>query len=244
MKRQYHLRAFAGSCTTALCAGVMFFTTSPWLLASTQPKESSQQLRADYIARLQQQMGAADQGATLGSLYLPNGALTDMVADYKARRIDDIVTLVVTENTSAQSTGDANTQRTTATSAAITSLPGKLKTGGVNPLFGSNSANQIKAQGETSKGFTVSSTLSARVIALLANGNLVVEAEHKVQINSQHDTMIIRGVLRPGDIGPNNTALSTSLANLELELKGKGIVSDPLYRQNPVIRGLLWLFGM
>jgi len=211
--------------------------------ADTKPKPDSQQLRADYISRMERQMPSTQEAGTLGSLYLPNGALTDMVADYKARRVDDVVTLVVFENTTAQSTGDVNTQRATTTSAAITALPGKLKTGGVNPLFGSNSSQQLTGKGETSAGSNVTTTLSARVIALLANGNMVVEAERKVDINSQHETMVVRGVLRPGDVGPNNTAPSTALANLEIELKGKGVVSDSIRRPNPIMRTLLWLVG-
>ena len=192
---------------------------------------------------MQQQMPPTQEAGTLGSLYLPNGAFTDMVADYKARRVDDVVTLVVFENTTAQSTGDVATSRATTTSAAITALPGKLKTSGVSPLFGANSSNQLTGKGETSAGSNITTTLAARVIALLPNGDMVVEAERRVDINSQHETMVVRGVLRPGDVGPNNTAPSTALANLEIELKGKGVVSDSIVRPNPIIRSLFWLLG-
>jgi len=72
---------------------------------------------------------------------------------------------------------------------------------------------------------------------------MIVEAERRVDINSQHETMVVRGVLRPGDVGPDNTAPSTALANLEIELKGKGVVSDSIGRPNPIIRTLFWLFG-
>jgi len=229
--------------TLALLASAGLLAAAPCGLADTNPKQDSQQIRADYVARMQRQMPANQEIGTLGSLYLPSGALTDMVADYKARRVDDVVTLVVFENTTAQSTGDVATQRATTTSAAITALPGKLKTGGVNPLFGANSSNQLTGKGETSAGSNVTTTLSARVIALLPNGDMVVEAERRVDINSQHETMVVRGVLRPGDVGPNNTAPSTALANLEIELKGKGVVSDSIRRPNPVLRTLLWLVG-
>jgi flagellar L-ring protein FlgH len=219
------------------------FVGGPRMAADTKPKPDSEQLRADYVTRMEQQLPAIQEMGTLGSLYLPSGAFTDMVADYKARRIDDVVTLIVFENTTAQSTGDVNTQRATSTTAAITALPGKLKTSGVSPLFGANSSNQLAGKGETSAGSNVTTTLSARVIALLPNGDMVVEAQRRVDINSQHETMVVRGVLRPGDVGPDNTAPSTALANLEIELKGKGVVSDSIRRPNPVLRTLLWLVG-
>ncbi|MGA8153906.1 MAG: flagellar basal body L-ring protein FlgH [Terriglobales bacterium] len=229
--------------TLVLWTAASLLATAPPGQADTKVKADSQKLRSDYVARMQQQMPATRDVGTLGSLYLPNGAFTDMVADYKARRVNDVVTLVVFENTTAQSTGDVTTSRATTTAAAITALPGKLKTSGVSPLFGSNSSNQLAGKGETSAGSNVTTTLSARVIALLPNGDMVVEAERRVDINSQHETMVVRGVLRPGDVGPNNTAPSTALANLEIELKGKGVVSDSIKRPNPIIRTLFWLIG-
>ena len=226
-----------------LLMDLMFVFGPPVLLASTPPKQDSEQNREAYIARVQQQASPLPPATTAGSLWLPSGVLADISADYKARNLGDTVTLLVAETTTAQSTGDTNSQRTFQTASAITALPGKLKTGGVNPLFGANSSTALKGQGETDAGSNLTTTLAGRVIALLPNGNMVVEAERHVLINSQHETMLVRGVLRPGDIGPNNTAPSTALANLEIELKGKGVVTDSISRPNPFMRALLWLIG-
>lgn len=229
----------------ALLLELMFVAGPPSMLAKTAgtAQKDPQQVRAAYIARVQQQEGLARPLTTMGSLWVPGGAFNELSTDYKARNLGDTVTLIVFEQTSAQSTGDVNSQRAFQTSSAITALPGKLKVGGVNPLFGANSATQLKGQGETSAGSNLTTTLTGHIIALLPNGNLIVEAERHVLINSQHESMLVRGVLRPGDIGPNNTAPSTSLANLEIELKGKGVVSDSIARPNPIMRTLLWLIG-
>jgi flagellar L-ring protein precursor FlgH len=206
-------------------------------------KQNSDQLRAEYMSRVQEMTAPSELAHALGSLYSPTGAFTDITADYKARRVGDVVTLVVFENTTAQSTGDVNTQRSYQINSAITALPGGASTSMVNPLFGATSGTQLKGTGETSAGSNVTTTLTARVIGLLPSGSLIVEAERRVLINSQHETVIVRGVLRPGDVGPNNTATSTALANLEIELKGKGVVTDAIHRPNAVIRGLEWLFS-
>lgn len=211
-------------------------------MAKTADKDQ-QQTRTAYIARVQQQEGRAPVPTTLGSLWVAGGAYNELSADYKARNVGDTLTLVVLEQTSAQSTGDVNSQRTFQTNSAITALPGKLSTTGVNPLFGATSGTQLQGKGETSAGSNLTTTVTGHVIALLPNGNLIVEAERHVLINSQHETMLVRGVLRPGDIGPNNTAPSTALANLEIELKGKGVVTDSIARPNPIMRTLLWLIG-
>jgi len=225
----------------AIWAALVAATTPLWAKVFTA--KDPQQTRAAYIARVEQEGGVTQTAATLGSLWYPGAAYSELSTDYKARNLGDTVTLVVVEKTAAQSTGDVNGQRTFQTSSAVTALPGRIKVNGVNPLFGANSSTQLKGQGETSKGSDVTTSLAGRVIALLPNGNLVVEAERHVVINSEHETMVVRGVLRPGDIGPNNTAPSTSLANLELELKGKGVVSDSIRQPNPVMRILLKIIG-
>jgi flagellar L-ring protein FlgH len=222
-----------------LSVALVLLQSTPILLASAKSKQDSQKLRADYIARMQDQP-TTQESTTLGSLYTPNGAFTDMSADYKAHRLGDIVTLLVSETTAAQSTGDVNNSRAFAANSAITNLPG-TSSQAANPLLGMTSTKSLKGQGETSTGSSVTATVSAHVIALLPNGSMIVEAERRILINSQHENLIVRGVLRPGDVGPNNIAPATALANLEIELKGKGVVSDYIGRQNPIIRGLLWL---
>jgi len=222
-----------------LSAAFACMYSNPILWASSKPKQDSEKLRADYIARMQQQP-TPQESTTLGSLYPLNGAFTDMSADYKAHRLGDVVTLLVSETTAATSTGDVNNSRAFQANSAITQLPGASSP--ANPLLGMSSSKTLKGQGETSTGSKVTATVSASVIAVLPNGSMVVEAERRILINSQHENLIVRGVLRPGDVGPNNTASADALANLEIELKGKGIVSDYIGRQNPIIRGLLWLF--
>lgn len=221
---------------------IIFAGGAPAAMAKSA-RQDPQQARNDYITRVQQQSPTAELGRTMGSLWVPGGALTDVASDYKARRLDDIVTIIVTEQTTAQSSGNVNAQRTFQTSSAITGLPGRMKTGGVNPLFGAQSSTQLKGQGAASNTSQLQTSLSGRVIGLLPNGNLIVEAQREVFMNDQHETMIVRGVLRPGDISTANTAPSTALSNLEVELRGKGVISDSTRRPNPAMRALLWLIG-
>jgi len=221
---------------------IIFAGGAPVVMAKSV-KQDPQQTRNEYITRVQQQSSAVEPVRTTGSLWVPGGALTEVASDYKARRLDDVVTILVTEETTAQSTGNVDSERSFQTSSAITGLPGRMKTGGVNPLFGAQSSNQLKGQGSATNTSKLLTSLSGRVIALLPNGNLVVEAERVVFMNDQHETMIVRGVLRPGDISTTNTAPSTALSNLEVELKGKGVITDSTRRPNPAVRALLWLIG-
>ena len=62
-------------------------------------------------------------------------------------------------------------------------------------------------------------------------------------MNNQHENVIVRGMLRPGDIGPANAVPSSSLSNLEIEMKGKGIIADGTRPPNFITKALLWLFN-
>jgi len=204
---------------------------------------SSQQTREEYISRIQQQTPAVPSDTPVGSLWVNGGALTNMQTDYKASRLNDLVTIIVLQNTTAQATGNTSTQRDFNTQSGITGLAGRISTGGVSDLLTANSSTKLKGAGSTDASTVMKTNLTGQVIAVLTNGNMVVEAQRVVTINSQKEMMIVRGVLRPGDVSPANTALSTSLANLEIELKGKGVVSDANRPPNPLVRALLWVIG-
>jgi len=216
------------------------------LAAAAHAKEkkpnSPAALRADYLSRVHERdMPAANH--TLGSLWEQNGELGDFSTDYKAHRLNDTLVIQVAVNTTAAQTGNVNSQRTFQTASGITGLPGGLKTKGVSSLFNANSATQLKGQGTTDSSTTFQTALTAQVIEVLPSGNLVVEAQRKIFMNNQHEDVVIRGVVRPNDIGPNNTIASSALGNLEIEMKGKGIISDSTRPMNPITKAILWLVG-
>lgn len=211
--------------------------------AKVKVTRDPQKTRAEYIARIQQQTATPPVQATLGSLWVPGGAMTNLQSDYKASRLNDLVTIVVVQRTTAQATGNVSTQRDFNTTSGISGLAGHISTSGLTNLLTAQSSTKLKGTGSTDASTTMNTSLAGRVIAVLPNGDMVVEAERMVAINSQKETMVVRGVLRPGDVGPNNAALSTSLSNLEVELKGKGVVSDAIRSPNPLVRALLWIIG-
>jgi flagellar L-ring protein precursor FlgH len=211
--------------------------------AASKTKSTPQELRNAYVNSLQQASTAQAESRTLGSLWSPGAPMGNLSADIRARNLNDTITIVVAELTSAQSSGNVTSQRTFATQSGITGLLAQIPTQNVDPLLGANSSTQLKGQGQTAAGLQLTTRLTGRVVALLPNGNLVVEAERQVYMNNQRETMIVRGVVQPSDITANNSVLSTALANLQIEMKGKGIISDSTRPPNPITRAILWLFG-
>jgi flagellar L-ring protein precursor FlgH len=219
------------------------FVLSGSVFSKVKVTHDPQKARADYVSRMQQQTVSPPADLPLGSLWSANGAMTNLQTDYKASRLNDLLTIVVVQRTTAQASGNVGTQRDFNTTSGISGLAGHVNVSGLNNLLTAQSSTKLKGAGSTDASTTMNTNLAGQVIAVLPNGNLVVEAERLVTINNQKETMLVRGVLRPGDIGPDNSALSTSLSSLEVELKGKGVVSDAIRSPNPLMRAILWVIG-
>jgi flagellar L-ring protein FlgH len=214
-------------------------TATGW---AAKKKDTPAQLRAEYLSRIVEGTGTSSTH-TVGSLWEPGGELTDVSGDYKAKKLNDTLVILVAVQTTAAQNGDVNTSRAYQTSTAITGLAGQVNTNGLNPIFAGNSSSALKGSGATDSSTTFQTSLTAQVIAVLPSGNLVVEAQRKIFMNNEHEDVIIRGVVRPFDIGPANSVVSSQLSNLEIEMKGKGIISDSTRNLNPIARAILKLFS-
>jgi flagellar L-ring protein FlgH len=214
---------------------------SPWSKIKPPPK-TSEQLRQDYIARLQQQYVPAAEQATVGSLWTAQNILGDFSSDYKARNLNDTITILASVQTTAAQSGSVDSERSLTSSSSITGILGRTPSA-VNPLLSGQSSSVLKGQGTTASNTTFATSLTGQVIAVFPNGNLVVQAERQIFMNNQHENVIVRGLVRPGDIGPANTVPSSALSNLEIEMKGKGIIADGVRPPNPITRAILWLLN-
>ena len=214
--------------------------------ATARPKDKAaapkRDALADYVQRL---LGAAPVPATAtpGSLWIDNGRLANLVADYKASRVGDLVTISVSQNLSSTNTGNVATNRSFSASSGITALPGHLKTASVANLFSPTSSQVLAGKAQATSQTALSTTLTGRVAALLPGGTLVVEAERRIVMNDQSETVILRGLVRPGDLDATNTVASNSVGNLEVEVRGKGIISEGTRPPNPVVKWILRIVG-
>jgi len=197
---------------------------------------------ADYLQRVSAKASPAP-ASTVGSLWSDSGRLANMVADYKASRIGDLVTISVVQNLSASSTGDVSSNRSFQANSGITALPGQLKTTGVANLFSPTSSQVLTGKAQATSQTSLSTTLTGRVAAVLPSGTLVVEAERQITMNNQHETVILRGLVRPGDLDATNTVLSNHVGDLEVEVKGKGVISEGTRPPNPIVKWILRLVG-
>ena len=234
------VKSFQRSIALALIgvSASLVFAATP---AKTKPK-TPEEIRADYIKRLQEGSFATPEPTSVGSLWTPGAALGDFNSDYKALHLNDTITILVAVQTTAAQSGTVDSERSFSTNSAITGVMGKSPNV-LNPLLAANSASVHKGQGSTASNTTFQTALTGQVIAVLPNGNLIVEASRQIFMNNQHENIVVRGMIRPVDIGPSNTVASTSLSNLEIEMKGKGIIADGVRPPNPITKALMWLLN-
>jgi len=225
-----------------ICTVALLVLTGASLGKKTTAGTIQRETLPEYIQRMQQQ-GPDLTHSSPGSLWTDNGRLSSMNTDYKAMHVGDLITVVVAQGTTANNAASVSTARTFNASAGINGIAGHLKTSGVQSLFSPQSSTTLtgKSQGLTTS--TLNTTLAGRVVAVLPSGALVIEAERQLTMNNERQTIVVRGLVRPGDVAADGTVQSNQVANLELELKGKGVLSDGVRPPNPLIRGLLWLIS-
>jgi flagellar L-ring protein precursor FlgH len=209
-------------------------------LKKDQKAENSSSL--DRYIQEAMSAGTTASNSSTGSVYVQGSRLADLVRDPRAGQVGDIVTILVSDKASATSTGTTNTSRKSSVKAGVQSLAGPVKaTGALANLAGATGDQQLQGQGTTSRQSTFTTTLSARVTHVLPTGNLVVEGDKDVWVNSERQSVSVRGIIRPTDLSATNIIQSDRLANLEVRINGKGVVGDSIRRPFILYRILLGL---
>jgi len=227
---------WASACTLALTI----------LLAGTagaKHKAGSSRSLDDYMRRLTPEQMQPITAASAGSLWTDHGRLSDLASDYKARRVGDLVTILVAQSLQSENTGNVATDRSFKASSGIDALAGHISTTGVQNIFSPTSSQSLSGKAQASSSSSLRTSLTGRVVAVLPSGLLVIEAEREIVMNNEHQTVLLRGLVRSGDLAPDNSVASNAVGNLELEVKGKGVVSEGVRPPNTVMRWLLRIVG-
>ncbi len=205
-----------------------------------KPDKQPQPSPLDEYVIQAHQAAASAAAESPGSLWLGAAPLSELSSDLRARNVNDILTITVNEQASAVSTGNTKTQRTSAASSGLTSalLP-SVVANRVGNLVNLNSNTSLAGQGTTSRTTTLTTTVTARVVDVLPNGYLVVEGSKSILVNSETQTITLRGVVRPNDLSTTNTVQSGSVGQMELKINGRGVVNDAVHRPNFLYRLLL-----
>jgi flagellar L-ring protein FlgH len=180
---------------------------------------------------------------TVGSLWVPSSPYAELSSDYKARHKGDLLIIHLADNFTAGTSGENNQTRAFNSSSGITGLLGALGANNrLQNLFNATSKNGLDGKGQSSMSSNVTLNVAAQIVEALPNGVLVVQASRDLGVGNDRQTVILRGLVRPGDVAFDNSISSNAISNLQVEIKGKGAVAEITRQPNIVIRTLLKLF--
>ena len=151
-----------------------------------------------------------------------NSNAASLFADTKARQVGDTLTIVITENGAASSVAATKTAKTESLNygPGFGPLLSNIKNFGLSGGINSN------ASGSTTRTDNLSASIGVTVTQVMPNGNLVVTGKRKVGMNAETQEITLTGVIRPTDIGSNNTIPSTLVADAQIQYGGRGPVGD------------------
>lgn len=186
--------------------------------------------------------------AEAGSLWLKEGSTEQsMFADKIARNIGDILTIVVSEDTSTQQTARIKTYENTEGGTGIfpalnatlngfvQALPSwlsKQSGGAVNqndvqiPTLDIAAKSEWNGGGDTQNTLTLTNRTAVTVVDVLPNGNLVVEGAKIIRAGQESQYAYMRGIVRPIDIATDNTIPSTKIADAQVEFIPEGELTE------------------
>jgi flagellar L-ring protein precursor FlgH len=147
-----------------------------------------------------------------------------VVADLRARQLNDLVTLKISEATSAIAKADVTTSR-----AGTNSVSGSFGIGGgssLNPTTGTT--QKYAGAGVTDRSATFTTVVTARVVKVVGNGNLIFEGFRDIQLNNETQRLYVAGMLDPHMLDATNTIASGQVAELRIGYGGQGVIDETL----------------
>lgn len=93
--------------------------------------------------------------------------------------------------------------------------------------------------GRSNRQDELTTRITARVIDVKPNGELVVQASRVIEYDEEEQTVTLTGSCRGLDVTADNSVLSTQLANLELRTQNTGQIRDA-NRRGWLLKGIDW----
>ncbi|MEF3168687.1 MAG: flagellar basal body L-ring protein FlgH [Deltaproteobacteria bacterium] len=174
-----------------------------------------------------------------GALFNPNQS-GSLFEDFRARYVGDVVTILLEEDFQGAKNVKTQTDRDSEMNVGLTGILGLDFKKRMEPRYnttidatkaiGGATKDSFKGTGKTSRDASLTGTISSRVVEVLPDGNLRIEGTRELKINNESQYLILSGIIRPKDIGPDNTISSTRIGDARISYTGGGTLSE---KQNP-----------
>lgn len=174
---------------------------------------------------------------TLAQSLYPVDQNSSMFADRKARRPGDLVTVIIVEQAQARQTAATSTGKDSEVSVG----PGGGVLADLIPLLRLGGGDSFSADGSTTRGGSLTAKITTKVVESYSNNTMRIEGRQKIVINGEEQEIVLTGLVRTEDVAPDNTVLSTFVADAEISFVGTGMVADK-NKPGLLTRLLNWLF--
>lgn len=147
-----------------------------------------------------------------------------LFSDFKAFQEGDALMVLIMEEVQADNGASTQENRGTNVDGSLGIDLGTI--GGVNGSTGLGTNNDFEADGQNSRNERIRSRISARVVGVDDNDNLLIEGTRTTKINGETQTITIKGVVRQVDIRPDNSVISYNIMDLTLLIEGEGNLTE------------------
>lgn len=156
-----------------------------------------------------------------------------MVSDHKALKKGDNLTVLITEFASLTTSANTTTKKD---GSVFGSLRHTQDTQGTTAELG----DDFTGGGTIERSGKLLAQLTVTVQSVDANGELHIKGAQQITVNDEKQDISIEGTVRPQDISPDNTVLSTKVSDAKISYKGKGLLAEK-QRPGVLTRFLSWL---
>lgn len=163
-----------------------------------------------------------------GAIYKAGFGLT-LFEDTKAHRVGDIITVVLKEKTNASKKASTTTAKNSAVSIAAPTIFGRGVGYKGDPAILSatiDADREFEGEGDSTQSNSLTGEIAVTIAEVYANGNMLIRGEKLLTLNQGSEHVRISGIIRPTDISPANTILSTQVANAKIIYGGQGVLAD------------------
>lgn len=204
----------------SVCLLVLLSLPGCGMVSRIKPKQPP-----DYSATLPPTMESLP--GSEGSVYKSGYGLA-LFEDLKARRVGDIITVLLVERTDASKNASTNTSKSSDVDTGSPVVAGRPVTDdGIQVLNNTIAAERdFTGEGDSTQSNSLDGSVSVTVAQVLANGNLYVRGQKRITLNQGEEFIQITGIVRPNDVSTANTVLSTRMADAQITYSGKGAIAS------------------
>ncbi|MGP1561477.1 MAG: flagellar basal body L-ring protein FlgH [Helicobacteraceae bacterium] len=230
-----------------------FFLALALVFSGCSTKPLSPEISFKPPKYVEQMPSAEDEDVeNLGSLY--GSGDNPLFSDRKAMRINDIVTVIITERASSSTKGSKKVERKNLSNLA----PAKFSYDGSDAAarglakgianatafgFNSNTNSSFEGSGSNDRTDQFNTVLAARIVKVMANGNYFIEGSKEILVNGEKQVIQLSGVARSYDIDLQNRINSNLIADARILYKTEGDVESSVEKGwGTKLLSFLWPF--